>query len=193
MTHVDECSVDLRALVDAAKSGDQAAFGDLYRRYEPTIRSYIARRVGNWCVVQDITQDVFRRAWMSLPSYEHRGRDFSAFLTTIARNGVYDHYKSAVSRTTVPVPVAAMADRAEEDRFVNPEYRAVLADTSTLLSRAIGRLSDDQQACVRLRFLQGLSVAETAAALGRNEGAVKALQSRAASNLRRDPELEALR
>ena len=66
--------------------------------------------------------------------------------------------------------------------------RGVLAVADTVKdgsAEAVRRLRPDQQECVSLRFLQGMSVAETAAVLGRSEGAVKALQGRALRNLSR--------
>jgi RNA polymerase sigma-70 factor (ECF subfamily) len=64
-----------------------------------------------------------------------------------------------------------------------PEYEVMAAATNAQLMRCVARLNADQQECIVLRFLQGLSVAETAAAMGRNEGAIKALQHRAVRRL----------
>jgi RNA polymerase sigma-70 factor (ECF subfamily) len=55
--------------------------------------------------------------------------------------------------------------------------------TATELMRCVAQLGRDQQECIMLRFMQGMSVAETAAVMGRNEGAVKALQHRAVRRL----------
>ena len=57
--------------------------------------------------------------------------------------------------------------------------------TNEELLRCVAKLNADQQECIQLRFLQGLSVAETALAMGKNEGAIKALQYRAVRTLGR--------
>ena len=53
------------------------------------------------------------------------------------------------------------------------------------LMRCVAKLNPDQQECIHLRFLQGLSVAETARIMGKNEGAIKTLQYRAVRTLAR--------
>lgn len=192
---IDECPTDVRALVDAAVAGDRDAFGALYGRYRPNVRGYIGRRVLDHGTAEDLTQEVFRRAFLAMPQYENRGVDFSAFVVTIARNMIVDYMRQATFRATYRASVSPeqLADWADADRWVSPEYRAVHRSNVAALAEAMGRLTDDQRRCLELRFLRDLSVAETAAALGKNEGAVKALQARATSALRRDPALDALR
>jgi RNA polymerase sigma-70 factor (ECF subfamily) len=77
--------------------------------------------------------------------------------------------------------VGAGAD-SEED---SPEIEVLAGITNATLLDAVRRLGAEQQECIVLRFLQGMSVAETAAILGKNEGAVKALQYRAVKALGR--------
>lgn len=187
-------AADTRALVDAAKAGDRDAFGALYTHYHHMVRSMIGRRIHDQHLADDLTQDVFRRALGAIFRYEHRGRDFGAFLTTIAKNQIIDYFKSGAYRLEPrPAGTDSYAERVDTDPCANPEIHAVNGADSAILAGAIGRLNPEQRQCIELRFLQGLSVAEAAAVLGKNEGAVKALQYRAKAALRRDPAMEALR
>jgi RNA polymerase sigma-70 factor (ECF subfamily) len=180
---------DVRDLIDAAKAGDREAFGTLYGIYWPTVRGFIGRRVPNPTVADDLAQDVFRRTLASMPQYEHRGINFSAFVVTIARNLVADHYKSAAVRTHCD----ELPEMAAVDRWTDPEHCATHSAVASTLAAALDRLSVAQRMCVELRFLRGMSMSEIADVVGKNEGAVKALLARATGALRRDPTVEALR
>ena len=109
--------------------------------------------------------------------FRWQGKDFGAWLTTIARNLVADHYKSG--RTRLEHTTEDLTRHDEGTAAPGPEQEVLDSLTHEALFVELGRLPDDQQDCLVMRFLQGMSVAETAAALGRSEGAVKQLQLRA--------------
>ncbi len=90
-----------------------------------------------------------------------------------------DHFKSSRSRLEI------VSDVLPESQDVDPgpESGVLAMLTSEMLVAALGRLAREQHDCVVMRFLQGLSIADTAQALGRSEGAVKQLQLRAIRNL----------
>ncbi len=98
---------------------------------------------------------------------------------TIARNIILDHLKSARTRLEVPTAGPVEGHRQEP----SPEAAVLDLLTSERLMAAVRQLGDEQRECVVLRFVQGFSVSETAAVLGKNEGAVKALQHRAVRKL----------
>lgn len=114
--------------------------------------------------------------------YTWQGRDFGAWLVTIARNLVADHYKSGRVRLEVTTAETDDPVTRQED---GPEQVVLASMTHGIVRTALRELSDDQRECIVLRFLHGLSVAETAVAMGRNSGAVKALQYRAVRALAR--------
>ncbi len=103
-----------------------------------------------------------------------------AWFTTIARNLVLDHVKC--SRHRLETVTAEITDARASD--ASPEQAVIAQETTADLHRHVAALSADQQECIRRRFWEELSVAETAAAMGRGEGAVKALQHRAIVGLR---------
>jgi RNA polymerase sigma-70 factor (ECF subfamily) len=171
-------------LIRRAQLGDQQAFGEVYDKYVDLVYRYIYYRVGSPQVAEDLTSETFLRALRRIGSFTWQGRDVGAWFVTIARNLVADHYKSSRYRlevTTADLPDAAGDGTAAAD----PEVEVLQSLTSEVLLRAVKELGAEQQECIVLRFLQGLSVAETAEVMGKNEGAIKALQYRAVRTLGR--------
>jgi RNA polymerase sigma-70 factor (ECF subfamily) len=169
----------LRALVTLAVDGDAEAFGQLYDHYVTGIYRFIYYRVGSVSLAEDLTSDTFTRALRAITSYSWQGKDFGAWLSTIARNLVIDHYKS--SRARLELVTDAVPD--QPTMSAGPEQDALATLTNESLMAAVNALPDEQRDCVLMRFIQGLSIAETAAAMKRSEGAVKQLQLRAVRNL----------
>jgi RNA polymerase sigma-70 factor, ECF subfamily len=173
--------VDVAAweLVAAAQQGDQDAFGQLYDRYVDVVFRFVLFRVSDRPLAEDLTSETFLRALRRISSVSYQGRDVGAWFVTIARNLVLDHVKS--SRYRLEMTTADILDSSADDR--GPEHEVVEEATAAELMRCVAQLGHDQQECIMLRFMQGLSVSETAAVMGRNEGAVKALQHRAVRRL----------
>lgn len=167
------------ALVRAAQAGDMGAFGDLFDRYYDVVFRYVLFRMGDRNLAEDITQETFVRALRRISSVTYQGRDIGAWFVTIARNLIFDHVKSSRYRLE-----QTTSDIVELSPSTNgPEQQVIDGVTHDELLRCVHKLNPDQQECIQLRFLQGLSVAETAKVMGRNEGAVKALQHRAVRRL----------
>jgi RNA polymerase sigma-70 factor (ECF subfamily) len=172
---------DVPALVARAQAGDAEAFGALYDHYVDLVYRYIYYRVGSRALAEDLTSETFLRALRRVHSFTWQGKDIGAWFVTIARNLIADHYKSGRYRLEVQVADMLDADRAQD----GPEREVLDSLTNQTLLEAVKRLGPEQQECIVLRFLQGLSVAETALAMGKNEGAIKALQYRAVRTLGR--------
>ncbi|HEX2131516.1 MAG TPA: sigma-70 family RNA polymerase sigma factor [Actinophytocola sp.] len=166
-------------LVHAAQDGDRTAFAQLYDRYVEVVFRYVLFRVGNRELAEDVTSETFLRALRRITSISYQGRDVGAWFVTIARNLVLDHVKS--SRFRLEVATAEIDDSQRVE--AGPEQLVLSHLTRSALLECVGQLGDDQRECIVLRFLQGLSVAETAQVMARGEGAVKALQHRAVRRL----------
>jgi RNA polymerase sigma-70 factor (ECF subfamily) len=167
-------------LVARAQRGDQVAFATLYEQYRPLVYRFLRRRLdGADETVEDLTEDVFVKLYEKLDRYVERGVPFTAWLYRIAHNQLVDFVRTLPRHTAQSLDV--VADVAEHNS--GAEYRCVL-DRETL-EPALARLTAEQRKAVELRFLQGMSVAETSAAIGRSEEAVKKLQARGLANLRR--------
>ena len=182
--HRDDDTIDLtdttHALVRQAQQGDAEAFGQLYDRYVDLVHRYVYYRVGSQALAEDLTSETFLRALRRISSYTWQGVDIGAWFVTIARNLVADHYKSGRYRLEVQV------QEVRDDRALDgPEDEVLESLDHRVLLEAVTKLGAEQQECIVLRFLQGLSVSETAVVMGKNEGAVKALQYRAVRSLSR--------
>ena len=169
----------LIALVELARTGDAEAFGLLYDHYQGSVYRFLYYRVGSVALAEDLTSETFFRALRSMSSFRWQGKDFGAWLMTIARNLTTDHYKS--SRTRLE---STTEDMTPHDSPTEGPEAAVLASlTNEALLAALKKLPAEQQECLIMRFLQGLSIAETAQILGRSDGAIKQLQLRGVRNL----------
>jgi RNA polymerase sigma-70 factor (ECF subfamily) len=171
-------------LVGRAQAGDAEAFGEIYDRYVGLIYRYIYYRVGSQPLAEDLTSETFLRALRRLGSFTWQGRDVGAWFVTIARNLVTDHYKSSRYRLEVATS-DLIATAGDAPGTSTPESEVLAHLTNEALLTAVRQLNSEQQECIVLRFLQGLSVSETAHAMGKNDGAIKALQYRAVRSLGR--------
>ncbi len=178
---VDRDSAQMMDLVERAQAGEADAFGQLYDHYSDTVYRYIYYRVGQKTTAEDLTSETFLRALRRIGTFTWQGRDFGAWLVTIARNLIADHFKSGRFRLEVTTGELLEADEVES----SAEDRVLLLLPNADLLNAVRRLGPRQQECVTLRFLQGLSLAETARVMGTSEGAIKTLQYRAIRTLTR--------
>jgi RNA polymerase sigma-70 factor, ECF subfamily len=167
------------AVVQAAMDGDLAAFERLVRSYQAHVWRFLRHLLGDAALAEDVTQETFLRALRRISSVTYQGRDIGAWFVTIARNLIFDHVKS--SRYRLESTTSDIVELSPSTH--GPEQQVLDMATNEELLRCIRKLNADQQECISLRFLQGLSVAETATIMDRNEGAVKALQHRAVRRL----------
>jgi RNA polymerase sigma-70 factor (ECF subfamily) len=182
-TAEDQADADrLVALVDLARGGDADAFGLLYDHYHASIYRFVYYRVGSVPLAEDLVSETFFRALRSMQSFRWQGKDFGAWLMTIARNLTTDHFKAGRTRLEYATEDMSRHEGSTDTRE-SPEETALAALTNEMLLAALQELPHEQQECLIMRFLQSLSIAETAKVLGRTEGAVKQLQLRAVRNL----------
>ncbi|WP_299054416.1 sigma-70 family RNA polymerase sigma factor [uncultured Nocardioides sp.] len=169
----------LIALVELARGGDRDAFGELYDHYHPSVYRFLYYRTRSVTLAEDLASDTFFRALRNMDGFRWQGRDFGAWLMTIARNLTTDHFKAGRTRLESTTEDMTIHDDATE----TVESTVMGELTNAMLLEALTRLPTEQQECLVMRFLQGLSIAETAAVLGRSDGAVKQLQLRGVRNL----------
>lgn len=170
-------------LVTRSQAGEAEAFGLLYDRYVDLVYRYIYYRVNNPSLAEDLVSETFLRALRRIDSFTWQGRDFAAWLVTIARNLIADHFKSG--RYRLEITTEDILETGPTQTTDGPENLVLDALTNETLLTAVKKLNPEQQECIVLRFLQGLSVSETALAMGKNDGAIKALQYRAVRALAR--------
>ena len=166
------------SLVARAKKGDGAAISQLYRQYAPRIYGYLASRVGDPALADDLTSEVFLRALEGLPRFEYRGISFGAWLYRIAHDRVADHFRRQGRRPTVLLENGFLSAQNGVEGQVEANLEA------QRLKKVIGQLTADQQQVILLRFHVGLKLQEVAYVMGRSIDAVKMLQLRALTRLR---------
>jgi len=170
---------DEQALVRRTQDGDKDAFAELYEAYFDRVYRYVVVRIGNRAEAEDMTQQVFVKAYKSIPSFKWKGAPFSAWLFRIAHNLVVDFHRKESRRPTVPLEESLVASEDDLQKTVERQL-----DVERVM-QAARRLTAAQREVISLRFAGGLAIAEVARAMGRSEGAVKALQHSAIASLRR--------
>jgi RNA polymerase sigma-70 factor (ECF subfamily) len=134
-------------------------------------------------LAEDLTSETFLRALRRIGTFTWQGRDVGAWFVTIARNLIADHYKSG--RYRLELTTDDVTESGSAPVQAGPEGEVLEAMQNKVLLEAVKQLNAEQQECIVLRFLQGMSVAETAQVMGKNDGAIKALQYRAIRTLGR--------
>jgi len=167
-------------LIRLAQQGDAEAIGALYDAHCQTVLRYFNARLGHQQTAEDLTGEVFRRMLTGLPRYRAIELPFRAWLFRIAHNLLVDHYRRESGHAVVPLAEAENASEGEADPVSAVEQKLTMEHAY----QALAELEPPQRDVLALRFLSGLSLKETALAMGRTEDAVKALQRRGLLALR---------
>jgi len=179
-------SKNLIELVRSAKRGDKNSFSELHKYYITPIFRFVYFRVRSRVDAEDLTQNIFLKAWNALPNYKQkndqfsfypvgsRGDSFGAWLYAIARNTVIDFWRkkkdwdiSELGKNTIKSKDEPVDDLIERE------------DDLRGLKEIIELLTDEQQEAVILKFIDGLSNKEISKIMGKKEDAIRQLQSRA--------------
>ncbi len=171
---------DEESLVRRAKENDEAALTQLYEENFDKIYRYVVLKIGDRTEAEDMTQQVFLKAFKSISGYRSKGSPFSSWLFRIAHNQMVDYWRKKSKRTTVPLEESLVGSSNS-----NPSSETEQKMDIENLVAATKQLTSLQREVVSLRFAGGLSLAEVAKAMGKNEGAIKALQHSAVVSLRK--------
>ncbi|MGH2379261.1 MAG: sigma-70 family RNA polymerase sigma factor [Candidatus Limnocylindria bacterium] len=166
-------------VIERARSGDRAAFAELYDTHVDSVYRYVLYRVREPSDAEDLASEVFTRAFANIHRYRWQGKSFLAWLYTIARNAVTDRRR----RERPMVELDSAYGLAEDGPTAHD--RAVHGEEVLALKGAVKYLTVEQQQVLALRFEANLSSREVAKLLGKNEGAIRALQFRALGRLRK--------
>jgi RNA polymerase sigma-70 factor (ECF subfamily) len=153
-----------------------AAIHDAY--YRPVFR-YLAFRVSDASVAEDLASEVFTRLIQALRDRSVPPRSLKGWLYGVAGHVVADYHRHHYRSQEVGL------DDTIPDEDANPADSLEAMLTSENLRSAVSLLAPDQQTVIALRYGQGLSIQETAQVMGKNVGAVKQLQARAIAALGR--------
>ena len=162
-----------RQLVLQAQDGNSEAFGQLYDAYMERIYRFVYFRVEDQQTAEDITSQVFLKAWSNLDRFQFSRTPYLAWLYTIAHNAVIDHYRTRKVTTALDDVQLSQPDHSE---LVENEID--LTSEMKSVKTALQALTDEQQKVLTLKFIEGMSNNEIARQLGKREGAIRALQMR---------------
>ncbi|MCX6024060.1 MAG: sigma-70 family RNA polymerase sigma factor [Chloroflexi bacterium] len=169
-------------LVRRAQERDRAAFGELYELYGRKVYAYLSYNLnGRPHEAEDLTEEVFLKVLEKIDSYRNTGAPFSAWLYRIAHNHLVDyvrHRKREPALSLEDTPPGMEPSSSDEQEMA-------LRLDSQGLTEALRELTFEQRQVILLRFIQDLSIADTARIVGKGEDAVKKLQSRALKSLKR--------
>lgn len=177
--------IDEATMVRLSQKGDQEMFASLYDTYLERIYRYVCCRVGDEHLAEDITSQVFLKAWENLASYQVGQSPFISWLYRIAHNAVIDHYRA--KKITVPLEEISLGKLSHHD---NVDERLDGQIQSKKLRDALKTLTDEQQQVLLLKFVGGMSTEEIAHHLGKHQGAIRALQMRGLQGLAKLPTLQ---
>ena len=166
-------------VVQRAVNGDREAFTYIYDLHFDKIYRYIYVKVHSQAEAEDLTQDVFIKAYEAIKSYKWRDLPFTAWLFRIAHNRVIDHVRKASKEKKAPLEEADAISSGDPVHVTEQNYEIYQ------LKVALEKLPDAQREVATMRFISELSITEVALALGKSEGTVKALQFNAVASLRK--------
>ncbi len=163
-------------LVVQAVNGKTDAFGELYIIFVEKIYRYIFYHVKSKTIAEDITGEVFLKAWRAISSCRGKENTFSSWLYRIAHNQVIDNLRSQRKYLSVDMESLAEVGGPEleaEEKLERQELLATISD-----------LPQNQKQVIILKFIEGLDNREIGRIMGKNQGAIRVLQMRALATLR---------
>jgi RNA polymerase sigma-70 factor (ECF subfamily) len=167
--------------VQRAKKNDPNAFAELYEEYFDKIYRYIAVKIGDREEAEDLTQQVFLKAHGSISSFKWKGVPFSAWLYRIAHNQIVDYLRKKGKKPDTLNEEIPVMDKEEN----KPEFIVENRMTIQQVLKAARHLTEAQREVISLRFTAGMPTAQVAEMMGKNPGAIKALQHSAIAALRK--------
>src|SRR3990167_8753532 len=141
-------SKNIRNLVKQAKAGKVEAFGKVYDLLVRRVFRFTLWRVGNKEDAEDITEEVFLKAWQSLTSYEEKGPPFEAWLFKICRNKVIDHYRTKKKQVSLD-SLASLADNSK-----SPEEIAYHKLQMSEVIKSLVKIKSSYQEIIILKFIE---------------------------------------
>lgn len=172
--HESEESVVKRAIQQ-----DRAAFASLYDKYMDKVYRHVYYRVPTRADAEDITQEVFIKAWRAITKYRQTGTSFGAWLIAIARNSIVDFHKAR--KNNVRLDDTEIISRHIE---ADPQAMTEFSLGNERMRKVVLKLKENKREVILLRFFEGWSYREISESLHKSEGAIRIIQYRALADLR---------
>lgn len=161
-----------------------SVFDELYEKYHHELFQFLFYMVRDKEQAEDLVQEVYMKVLRSYDRFEGRSSE-KTWLLSIAKHVAIDFFRK---QRSFRAKMMQAFDRSTEDNRPLPEEIAVQREEIQLMYRCLENCTIDQRLVVVLRFIQGLSVAETAETLGWTESKVKTTQHRALKRLKQQME-----
>lgn len=158
---------------------DKQALIEVYERYSPELYRYAYRLLGDVETAEDCVAETFSRLLHASRNGGGRFENVRAYLYRVAHNWITDYY-----RQRPPITLPLEADLSADPQ-TDPHHEVVKKLEQERVRAALLRLPPEQYQVIVLRFLEGWSHEEVAAALGKSVEATRALQHRALNALQR--------
>lgn len=175
--------MDIKEAILRSKQGEQEAFGEVFNYFADRIYRFVKFKINDQVVAEDILQEVFLKAWLGLARLPEQNLNFSAWLYKIASNTVNDHF-----RRQYRIPdIVALESVAEISEDQNGSAIGDSLDTDLAIrtvTKAFQHLPAQYKQILELRYIQDLTLEETAEILSKTNLAVRLLQHRALKKLR---------
>lgn len=156
-------------------------FGKIYDRYVDKIYRYVFLRVDSREAAEDLTSETFLRAYEAYKGADKKIDNPQAFLYKIAGNLVVDHYRARGKAQLVSIEDSNLQFA---DKKTDLERDAMVSSDMERVRAALAGLNEDYQNAIIWRYLEDLSVKETALLLGRSQEATRVLVHRAMKELK---------
>lgn len=154
-------------------------FSKIYDKYIDKIYRFIFLKVNSQEIAEDLTSEVFLRAWNAFRDKKCDIANIQAFLYQIARNLTVDHYRQKAQATFVSTEYVKIPDPVE-----NLEEKAFLRSDLEIVKQAMANLSDEYREAITLYYLEDMSVKEIAKIMDRSEESVRVIIHRALKTLK---------
>ena len=172
---------DEARLVEQARSGNAEAFGQIYDGCVDRVYRFVYFRVSDEPTAEDLTSQVFLKAWQNLGRYRPTG-PILAWLYAIARNTVIDHYRTFKQTVSLDEAAPIAAEDGRLDELVEFQFEM------QSLQESMQYLTEEQQEVLILKFIAEFDTDQIARKMGKSEGAIRALQMRALQALAKSNE-----
>jgi len=167
---------ELIMLIEEAASGNFEAFGDLYSLYLDRIYRYVFYQVNDRMTAEDITEEVFLKAWKAIGTCKGKEKTFLSWLYRIAHNHLINTLRSMTRLMSIEKYNIVEINDPKQDLETNQDYQELL--------KTITCLPQNQKQVIILKFIEGMDNREISQIMKKNEGAIRVLQMRALSKLK---------
>lgn len=161
---------------------DGEAITELFHCHAPSLFAYLRQHIASREDAEDALHEIFTAALERPQFFLLSDAEQAQWLWRVARNKAVDTYRRKARRPSLALDY--VADELFAGEELSPEYALLRREEYARLLAALERLPAIQQEALRLRFVNNLPCADVAQALGKREGTVRSMLSRAISRLR---------